>query len=193
VMLSASYLTWSLVAKNTLEAGMHADLKARGLVDYKLLVEPMPFTTILWRIVVMRADGDFYEGFYSFAGPGRATTLDHHPGFRYLLAEVGEHPGLRKLETFTHGFYAATTDGNRIVVNDIRMGAEPDYAFHFEIAERRDGRVVPLPAVKLPWPPMDWARYRSIWERAQRPQTGGDKAPGVDDTKPAATPAPAKL
>jgi inner membrane protein len=74
---------------------------------------------------------------------------------------------VERLQWFAHGFVKVDAEGGRVVVSDLRMGAEPEYVFRFAVGARRDGAIVALtPSEQLPWPTLDWSRVREIWRRA---------------------------
>lgn len=175
LLLSSGYLAWTLLAQGHLERAMRTDLAARGIPDARLLVTPAPFNTLLWRLLVVRADGDYYEGWYSFLAPRALTTLEHYPGFAPLLAPLEDTPALRRLRWFTQGFLAAEERDGRIVVKDLRMGVEPGYVFRFAIGRRASPDIVPLdPVEQYPWPPRGRADLERLWRllREGGPQAG---------------------
>ena len=61
LMLSSSYLAWSLVAKSLVDREAERSLAALGLQDAPRFSVPMPFNTLLWRVVAM-TPGGFVEG-----------------------------------------------------------------------------------------------------------------------------------
>jgi inner membrane protein len=165
LMVSSGYIGWSLIAQHHIERAMRADLAARGVPDAKLLVVPAPFTTLLWRILVVRADGDYYEGWYSFIAPRPLTTLEHYPGFAPLLAPLADTTAVQRLRWFTHGFLAAEERDARIVAKDLRMGVEGGYIFRFALGRRASPKIVPLnPVEQLPWPSRGRADLERLWK-----------------------------
>ena len=55
--LSSAYLGWSLLAKNMVDRQADQDLAAMGLGDAPRFSVPMPFNTLLWRVVAMTPQG----------------------------------------------------------------------------------------------------------------------------------------
>jgi inner membrane protein len=93
----------------------------------------------------------------------------HYPSDTAALAAVRTQPGVARLLWFNHHFAKAEVRDDRIVLSDLRMGAEPDYSFRFVVAER-DGaagwRAIPIEQMQWPWDatrrlPDLWAR---IWQ-----------------------------
>lgn len=162
--LSSAYLGWSLLAKGMVEREAQRSLAALGLADAPRFSVPMPFNTLLWRVVAMTPDG-FVEG-------ERSLVADRGPmPFRAYASDVGaleaasELPAVRRLAWFNHGFMKAREHDGRLELSDLRMGAEPDYTFVFAVAER-DGaawRAVRPEQVRLPWEAT--RRLGGMWER----------------------------
>src|SRR5688500_16584342 len=66
LLLSTAYLGWSLVAKSMVDREADRTLAAMGLADAPRFSVPMPFNTLLWRVVAMTPNG-YVEGFRSLA------------------------------------------------------------------------------------------------------------------------------
>ncbi len=162
--LSTVYLGWSLLAKTLVEQAARRTLTAQGLADAPRFSVPMPFNTLLWRVVVMTDEG-FLEGERSLVADRGPIRFTQHASDRRALAAVAAYPAVQRLDWFTHGFLKATRDGDRLILSDLRMGIEPDYTFRFVVAER-DGEgwreVVPG---QLAWPWQAGARFGDLWQR----------------------------
>ncbi|WP_028917927.1 metal-dependent hydrolase [Pseudoxanthomonas sp. J35] len=176
--LSSAYLGWSLLAKAMVEREARRSLAEMRLGEAPRFSVPMPFNTLLWRVVAMTPDG-FVEG-------ERSLVADHGPmQFRayrsdtQALAEAAQIPAVARLAWFNHGFMKARVHDGRLELSDLRMGAEPDYTFVFAVAER-DGeawRRIPPEQLRLPWEAS--RRIASMWDRiwhapppAGMPETG---------------------
>jgi inner membrane protein len=164
LLASTAYLGWTLYAQQHIARAIAADQRQRGVTDARILVQPLPLNSIAWRIVVMRGNGDYYEGVYSFAAPARNALLEFRPGNRELLEPLADQWSVQRLEWFTSGWYAAEEIDGRIVVEDLRMGEEGAYVFRFAVGERRDGRIVPIEPQAMPWPSRGSpAQWRRLW------------------------------
>jgi len=149
--LAATYIGWTLIAKQHLDTTVRAHFAAKGAPDIELLTVPTPFNSVLWRVLVMSGDA-YAEGYYSFLGAGK-LELQAYPGQRALPEPLASSDAAVRLKTFTRGYYRIDRVGDRYVFVDLRMGAEPDYVFRFAIGEVRDGRVEVLePPEQYPWP-----------------------------------------
>jgi inner membrane protein len=102
VLLSMAYLGWSLTAKAIVERAAQRALAAEGLQDAPRFSVPMPFNTLLWRVVVMTPDG-FLEGERSLVADRRPIVFRRHTSDRGALEAVAGFPSVRRLDWFTHG------------------------------------------------------------------------------------------
>lgn len=164
LVLAATYLGWSLLAKAMVERAAGQSLAKRGLQDAPRFSVPTPFNTLLWRVVVMTPDG-FLEGERSLVAdhgpmPFRAYASDVH-----ALAQVRHYPAVSRLLWFNHGYMKAEQRGNRLLLSDLRMGAEPDYSFRFAVAERDAGGWREIPVEQLQWPWQASRRLPAVWRR----------------------------
>lgn len=171
LLLSTGYLGWGLLAKGEVEAFARQKLAEQGIVYERLLTVPMPGNTLLWRILVM-GDNAYYEGFRSLLDQGEQLVLErveHEPA---LLVGIEDHWPVQRLRWFTRGFYSVSERDGRIIVTDLRMGAEPNYVFGFMVGRLDNPHAVPLPAEQLPMDftlrEIDWVWRRIFDESAPR-------------------------
>ena len=160
--LSCVYLAWSVAA----QAHVARIVRAQVGADALFFVTPTPLNTIAWRIVVMR-DNVYSEGFYSFFDKHRNIRFDEFPNEPALMKELEGNWAAQRMAWFTHGFYALSEVNGQVILADLRMGQEPDYAFQFAIAQRNESAwkaITPLEAGSrgdaaklLPWL---WARIK---------------------------------
>lgn len=166
--LGLAYVGWSLVAKHLVDRQAERALAALGHPDAPRFSVPQPFNTLLWRVVAMTPDG-YLEG-------ERSLVADHGPmAFRAYRSDhaaldaVRGFPAVARLLWFNHHFAKAETRDGRLLLSDLRMGSEPDYAFRFAVAERAgaDWRAIPPQQA-----PFQWRSRRdlaSLWRRIWRP------------------------
>lgn len=142
LLLSTTYVGWSVAAQAVVKAQVMASPAAQGLDPAEVLVTPTPFNTVLWRIV-LRHDDHYAEGFYSLADrivdPQRPIRYMRHPRGAALEPLARQSEDARHVMAFSKGFYALSERDGRVYVTDLRMGQHPFYAFSFAFAERRDG------------------------------------------------------
>lgn len=134
LFLSSLYLGWTVVAKSYIEDKVLQSLEKQDVVFNRLLSTPAPFNSILWRFVVI-VNGGYYEGYYSILDKIDDMEFHFYRDEKQLLAGLEGHWPVQRLKWFTHGFYSVKRMGNDIVISDLRMGAEPTYAFRYKIAE----------------------------------------------------------
>lgn len=137
LILSTAYLGWSVLAQHQVEGRVRAQLAQAPPVHpvEQVLVTPAPFSTALWRVLLMHPDG-YSEGFRSIFDGDRPIRFDWFPSDRALYREVGEIDAVRRIASFSHGFFRVDERDGRVRITDLRMGQEPAYVFAFEVARR---------------------------------------------------------
>lgn len=135
LVLSTAYLGWTLAAKAMVDHDARQAMAARGLQNAPMFSVPMPFNTLLWRVVVMTPDG-YLEGYRSLAVDKKPMTFTMWPSHTPALRELAATPAVGRLLWFTSGFMGAKDINGRLVLSDLRMGAEPDYTFQYAVAQR---------------------------------------------------------
>lgn len=163
--VSSVYLGWSLAAKAIVERDVQAALASTGLEGAAYFSVPMPFTTLLWRVVVLTPDG-FLEGERSLVADHTPMTFRAYASDHASLREVAALPSVQRLNWFTHGFLKAERHEGRLVLSDLRMGAEPDYIFRYVVAETdEEGNWRPIPVKRLEWAFENRSRLGKVWQR----------------------------
>ncbi|MCL1635357.1 metal-dependent hydrolase [Luteimonas sp. SX5] len=135
IALGVAYVGWSLTAKALVERQARPALAAMGLSQAPRFSVPMPFNTLLWRVAAMTPDG-YVEGYRSLAADRGPMVFKAHTSDVQALREAEGIEAVDRLAWFNHGFMQAREEGGRLVLADLRMGAEPDYFFRFAVAER---------------------------------------------------------
>lgn len=139
LVVSSGYLGWSLLAKAQVDRAAQRSLAAMGLGDAQRFSVPMPFNTLLWRVVAMTPSGYVVADRSLVADKGEM----HFEGFAsnvQALRQAADIPAVQRLEWFNRGFMRAQVVDGRLVLSDLRMGLEPDYTFNFAVAAEREGR-----------------------------------------------------
>ena len=149
LVFSSLYLVWALGVKLYVTQHVEAVLVEQGVEFERLMTTPAPFNTVLWRIVV-RSEGEYLEGYYSLLDEGEDLGLRRYESEDERLVELGDAWAVRRLQWFTHGFYAVQLEDGRIVMTDLRMGLEPDYVFRFAVAEIGNPHARPIEPMLLP-------------------------------------------
>jgi inner membrane protein len=163
--LSTAYVGWALAAKAMVERTAEQALAAQGLQDAPRFSVPMPFNTVLWRVVVMTPTG-FLEGERSLIADQGPMRFRHYTSDRGALDAVAAFPSVQRLSWFTHGFMKAEQREGRLVLSDLRMGAEPDYSFRYAVAEKDGNDGWRRIAVERPdWPAQERSPFAGMWQR----------------------------
>jgi len=143
--LSSAYLAWSVLAQQHVTAIATQQARAQGIQIERLLVTPAPFTTLLWRIVIVSPDGHYHEAFSALLDDaGVPLAFDRYARGADLLAALRSHPPVARMEGFARGFIKLERTGDRIVLSDLRMGLEPTYTFAFVVARAQSPTLVPV-------------------------------------------------
>lgn len=179
IALSTLYLGISLAAKVRVDREADRALAALNLHNAPRFSVPMPFNILLWRVVAMTPEG-YVEG-------ERSLVADRGPmQFRFYSSDVRgytavyEYPGVQRLRWFNHGFMKAEERDGRLILADLRMGAEPDYTFRFAVAERDGESWREIPAEQLQWPWEAGAKLGAMWARIwQEPVPAAPVPPGA--------------
>ncbi|MED5388357.1 MAG: metal-dependent hydrolase [Pseudomonadota bacterium] len=156
--LSTLYLGWSLIAQQWMNQRVAPLLAEQGLSEAPRLIQPMPFSTLLWRITVL-GERQRLEIVTGVLDNGAALNVERFPRSPQAYADALKMPAGRKLAWFTRGFMAVETDQNRLVATDIRLGVPGFHPFQFVLAQARDDHWKPLPSYRLPRPmanPQAW-------------------------------------
>jgi len=130
-----AYLLFGLIAKQHVERQVISTLQARAASYDVVLATPAPFTTLLWRVLVRTPDGHSEVWYSLLRGTSQPFELVPIGRDTALRASLPALPALATLQWFSRGYLKAEVVNNRLRVADLRMGAEPDYFFAFEIAE----------------------------------------------------------
>jgi inner membrane protein len=140
--ISTVYLFWSIGAKIHVESIARESLRQQDIGHSALLTTPTAFNTLLWRVLAMDGEG-YAEGYYSLLDGSREIRMTRYPANRRLLEGLEGHWPVKRLQWFTHGFYAVQQIGDGIVMTDLRMGMEPDYTFRFRVGAAGNAHSVP--------------------------------------------------
>ncbi len=171
LVLSTAYVGWSLLAKARVDRAADEALAAIGLQDAPRFSVPMPFNTLLWRVVAMTPEG-YVEGERSLVADRGAMRFVARPSDVAALREVADYDAVARLRWFNHGFMKAQQRDGTLVVSDLRMGLEPDYIFNFAVAERNSPAWREIPPRQQQWPWDAAGRLRAMWVRIwEEPQS----------------------
>lgn len=163
LILSSMYLAWTLVAKIIVEHNFEDALRTQAIGYQKIFSTPTPFNSLLWRAVARDEDG-YYEGYYSLLDADNNIRFSYFTSREELLTDLADYWPVERLQWFSRGFYSVSERQGDIVISDLRMGIEPDYAFQFKVGEISNPHPKPtvpeqIPAVR------DLSLLRPLWVR----------------------------
>ncbi|WP_313173419.1 metal-dependent hydrolase [Stenotrophomonas sp.] len=148
LVLSTGYLGWSLIAKAQVDRAAAQSLAQLGLADAPRFSVPMPFNTLLWRVVAMTPQG-YVVGDRSLWADHGPMQFQGYPSNVQALRQAADVPAVQRLNWFNHGFMRAQVVDGELVLSDLRMGLEPDYNFNFAVASEREGQWQAMPPRQL--------------------------------------------
>lgn len=173
--LAACVLVGSLVSKALVDRQADRALAAMGLAHAPRFSTPMPFSTLLWRVVAM-TPGGYVDGERSVFDR-QPMVFRGHPSNTQALAHAKATgiPAVTRLDWFNHGFMRAQVQDRRLVLSDLRMGLDPDYTFNFAVAEQHDGgwQAIAPEQIQVPLPISGASGFRrlvgAVWHRTWHP------------------------
>ncbi|MBO1111657.1 metal-dependent hydrolase [Bordetella petrii] len=135
LLFSTAYLGVSLAGRWHAEQRVAQALRQQGVQPAALLATPMPFNTLLWRVIAKDGQGQYYEAVSGWfdRDPPEMLALPLHLEQRGILDGVALHERLR---WFTNDWLRYDVLGDSLVVTDLRMGVAGYYTFRFVMAER---------------------------------------------------------
>jgi inner membrane protein len=167
--VSTLYLGWALFAQQTISQKVESALAAEGLADAPRLVQPMPLTTVLWRVTVMAENQrlEIVTGFFDGDIPLSIERFARNPE---LEAATLALPEGRRLIWFTRGFLAYSASDRQLAVTDIRLGVPGAHPFTFILAEavKTDSDTLqwqPVTSYQIPRPTIRAGLFTALWER----------------------------
>jgi len=163
LVLGSLYLTWTLAAQAYVQNLAHTSLVNQKLDYQRLLVQPTPFNTLLWRVVAM-GEGHYRVGYYSLLDSSRHIDTMRFNSAPELLEGLQSHWPVERLKWFTHGFYSVESENGAVVISDLRMGVEPDFAFRFKVADFANPHPIPTTSTRIP-SSNNWDRLPALWRR----------------------------
>ena len=181
LVLSSVYLAWSLGAKLYVEDIAKTALTRDELPYSNLITIATPFNTVLWRILAVN-DSNYMVGYYSLLDRDKDIRFDSYPRNDDLLNGIEDTQPVQLLRWFTKGFYGVTKMDRDVVINDLRMGLEPEFVFRFRVGELSNPhtRLAPVERINSE---LDWSRLRLLPERILS-NTSGPPSPQLKPNHP---------
>ncbi|MBA6264822.1 MAG: inner membrane protein [Colwellia sp.] len=167
LVISSLYICWSLMAKFYIDEKVAVALNDKQIKADHYLSTPAPFSTLLWRILVM-SDGQYYEGYVSVFDSASDVSLVAYNSSDLLLINLQDDWNVQRLQWFTKGFYSVKEEDHNIVLSDLRMGAECSYVFNFIVGAQTSTGIVKSDIEKVSDRP-DLSMLGRVWDRILDP------------------------
>jgi len=157
------YLGWTLIAQHWMQARVRDALIAQGITAEAVFATPMPFNTLLWRVVVK--SGDQYVEAVSGVFDRRAPETVVLPLGTELLPALAASPQYARLAWFSGGWLRADAIGETLVLTDLRMGVAGFYTFRFAMAQYSEAGWQTITPERWPSPSGSLAQWRQMIRR----------------------------
>lgn len=168
---STVYLGWSLLGQALMTQRVMPTLAAYELTTAPRLVQPMPFSTLLWRVTVMGPEQRL-ELVTGFLDDGAPPQVQVYPRQLELVESAAELPAGQRLLWFTDGFLRFEVIDGVLTATDLRLGIPGNYPFTFALGVRDDDRWNPLRSYLLPRPGISSEAWQRLWLRILGQTTG---------------------
>lgn len=163
--VSSLYLIWALGAQALVDRHVGAELARQDLDDAPRMVQPMPFTTLLWRVTVL-TDSERLEIVTGPFETEQALNIERFPRDSGLIDQLAGFPEGQRLLWFTGGFLDVTVTDGRLLATDIRLGVPGAHPFTFAVARQNgDGSLSALASTQEARPAMRPEALRAFWSR----------------------------
>ena len=164
LLVSSLYLAWTLTAQHWITERIKPALATAGFNNAALMVQPMPFNTILWRATAITEDMRI-EIVTGFLDDERPLSVEYFPRDPEIARSVADFREAKRLEWFTRGFLHYDYSGSQITTTDIRLGIPGAHPFTFILAEIGVSGPSALPSGRLPRPMMNPDALPLLWSR----------------------------
>lgn len=164
LLVSSLYLGWTLVAQQWITERVSPALAEAGMGEASLMVQPMPFNTVLWRVTAITEDARV-EIVTGFLDDRDNLNLEHFSRNPEIARSVASLPEAQRLEWFTEGFLHYERVDNQITATDIRLGIPGMHPFRFVLAEVSDSGVTPVTSRQMPRPSINSDALPLLWSR----------------------------
>ena len=147
LVVSTAYISWTWVAKLYVTHKAYADTDFTG-DNIRVFTTPTPFNSVLWRAVVLQGD-TYQEGYYHFIFP-EDIQFNSYQIDRDLFRQAAHIKDIDQLQWFAAGFNRVDIMDEQMVVSDLRMGFEDNYAFRHVVARKENNDWVAVTSERLP-------------------------------------------
>ncbi|MBS3805590.1 MAG: metal-dependent hydrolase [Oleiphilaceae bacterium] len=168
LLISTLYLGWSVTAQQLISARVAPALAAENASDSPRLIQPMPLTTILWRVTVM-GPNERLEIVTGFLDKNLPLKIERFPYQPELEGAALQFPEGRRLDWFTEGFLAYQELDGKLTATDIRLGVPAAHPFTFVLAQKPPEADTtgwqPVTSYKTSGPETRASLFKALWQR----------------------------
>lgn len=164
--VALGYVVFAAGAKLHVQDVAERELARQALTVDSTMVMPMPFTTLLWRVLTVDEHG-YHEGYYSLADGEDTIDFSRNASERGLLETLVDHLPVQQLRRFSKGFYQVEAVDEKVVIRDLRLGQNSYYPVSFIVGMLQGDSVAPavdrrMPAT-IPGEQFGWL-WQRIWQ-----------------------------
>ncbi|MGU3494143.1 metal-dependent hydrolase [Xanthobacteraceae bacterium A53D] len=134
LIFTTAYMGFALGARVFIENRVQHAMQQQGIELSELRAVPMPFNSLLWRVIAKTPDGHYVEAVSSLFDK-RSPEWLRLPLNLQLAEFLEKSEQHHRLRWFTGDWLRYDWVGNALVVSDLRMGAAGFYTFRFKMAE----------------------------------------------------------
>ncbi len=165
LVFSTAYLGFGLAGRIAAEDRVREAMQGQGIAVSELRAVPMPFNTLVWRVIAKTADGHYYESVSSLFDREPPEWL-RQPLNLDVAQALADAPLHQRLRWFTDDWLRYDAIGDALVVTDLRMGMAGHYTFRFKMAERAaDGQWRAVTPSSWPSERGGWAELKLVLAR----------------------------
>ena len=146
LVLSTSYLAWSLTAKTIADRAFETAFEAAGLKAERTMSTPAPLNTLLWSGYAQSGDS-LWVATYSLFDDGPPDEFAIIPRRSGILAGHESDRGVARLDWFSKGWWIADSTETGLAIMDPRFGRSDlflseagTYTFRFDLIPDASGR-----------------------------------------------------
>ncbi|NNJ54688.1 MAG: metal-dependent hydrolase [Bacteroidia bacterium] len=148
ILVSSSYLLWTLGVKWHVHDVFTDNLEAQKIEYTRITTVPTPFNSILW-LGTVETDSAYQVGLYSLLDKDKNVTFDRINHNHFLLDSLQEEDVIKRLLFLSKDWYVVKQDSTGLHYFDARFGPmyqpgeKPSFVFGYNLKEER-GRLKAL-------------------------------------------------
>jgi inner membrane protein len=121
LIISATYMSLTLVNKVYIKRVFEDALDYQGVPYIRFATKPTTFNNILW-VGTAETPMGYTIGYYSHFDEDKSILLHYFEKNHKLIQPFLLHEDVQKILDFTMGYYTVEKEGDTLVINDLRFG-----------------------------------------------------------------------